>query len=66
MISQETRDKWHRQLNTIQGARQRNLLTVNDWEASFIDSVFDTMQKNNGDLSFKQSSVLARIYNRIE
>ena len=48
MISQETKDKWHKQLNAIQGARQRNLLVVNDWEASFIDSIFDTMQKNNG------------------
>ena len=65
MISEETKMKWHTQLNTIQHARQSNILELNEWEAGFIDSIFDAMQHNNGMISFKQSSVLSKIYQRI-
>jgi len=65
VISEETKMKWHTQLNTIQLARQANVLELNEWEAGFIDGVFNTMQANNGMISFKQSSVLSKIYKRI-
>lgn len=64
MISEETRMKWDRYLRTIHDSVVSGELNLNPWEEEFIDSI-STVLSNNKDLSFKQSSCLTRIYEKV-
>ncbi len=65
MISEETKEKWRRKLTSIAVARCSGKLTLSEWESGFIDSINTTIN-NDRELSFKQSSVLNKIYEKIE
>ena len=65
MISEETKEKWRKQLTTIAVARCSGNLTLSEWESGFIDSI-NTSINMDKELSFKQSSALSKIYGRIE
>lgn len=64
MISHDTRMKWDRYLKTIHAAVESGELDLNIWEEEFIDSI-STVLSNDKDLSFKQSSCLTRIYEKV-
>jgi hypothetical protein len=64
MISNETRLKWKNKLETIQVANDRGIIELTAWEVEFIDSI-DSIINNDGDLSFKQSSCLSKIYEKV-
>jgi hypothetical protein len=66
MISEETRKKWKQKIETIIGANESGygVLELTEWEASFIDSIEQQICSGK-DLSFKQSSILNKIYDRI-
>jgi hypothetical protein len=61
MISEETRNKWKSKLNHILKHQDK----LNEWEIGFIDSI-DILLSKNEDISFKQSSILSRIYIKVE
>lgn len=64
MSTPELREKWETKLETIQDAYDVCQIELSEWEGEFIDSV--SLQLAGGkDLSFKQSSCLSKIYNRI-
>lgn len=64
MISEETREKWKHKLETIEEAYNLGCVELSEWEQSFIDSI--SIQLSDGrELSFKQSSVLGKIYDKI-
>lgn len=65
MISQETRDKWEQKFDSIMVAIEVGELVPTDWEVDFLKSV-GTVLDGKTDISFKQSSVLSKIYDRIE
>jgi len=65
MISDETRDKWRDKLDTILGASEVGQCEMNDWESSFFNSIYTNVFANNKDLSWKQSQVLNKIYERV-
>lgn len=64
MISTELKNKWKIKIKTILEAQDTGIIKLNDWELGFIDSVDITLSENK-ELSFKQSSCLSKIYNRI-
>jgi hypothetical protein len=64
MISEETRMKWDRYLKTIHDSVESGELDLNPWEEEFIDSI-SIIRSNRKDLSFKQSSCLTRIYEKV-
>lgn len=65
MISQETRDKWAQKFDSIMAAIEQGKLTPTEWEVDFLKSVGTTLDGKT-DISFKQSSVMSKIYGRIE
>lgn len=64
MISEETRAKWNRRLKAIHGSVESGKLQLNSWEEEFIDSI-SVVLSNGKDLSFKQSSCLTQIYEKV-
>lgn len=64
MISEETRMKWNRYLKIIHTAVESGELQLNTWEEEFIDSI-SVVLSNGKDLSFKQSSCLTQIYEKV-
>jgi len=65
MISDELRNKWNKKVNAIKEAIENKSIDLNDWEISFIDSI-DIQLNSKKDISFKQSSILSKIYDKIE
>jgi hypothetical protein len=64
-VSEETRKKWREKIETILEALNLGFIELNEWESKFIDSVW--LQINTmHDLSFKQSSALNRIYEKVQ
>lgn len=64
MISTETREKWKRKIDAIHEAIKQEKLETSEWEREFIASIFIATHQEK-DLSFKQSSILGKIYARI-
>lgn len=64
-VTDEMRTKWRKRLSTIAEAREIGVLSLSDWETEFIDSI-EIQISNDRDLSFKQSSILGRIYARVQ
>jgi len=62
MISDETREKWKSELAYIQ---TYGLDYLNEWETEFLDSVIELLEFDE-DLSFAQSKVLRRIFDKIQ
>ena len=65
MISDELRNKWNKKVNAIKQAIENKSIDLNDWEISFIYSI-DIQLNSKKDISFKQSSILSKIYDKIE
>lgn len=65
-LSFERQEDWKKQLNTIFEATDKGLLKLNNWEQEFIDSISKQFFKKSKPLSFKQSSSLRKIYNKVE
>jgi len=61
MISDETRNKWKSKLKHILNHQDK----LSDWELTFIDSIDSVLSKDH-DISFKQSSILSKIYEKVE
>jgi hypothetical protein len=64
MISQQTIDTWNNKIKTIKSAIKTKHITLNDWELRFINNI-DSLLHSNIEISFKQSSTLSKIYDRI-
>ena len=64
-VTDEMRTKWRKRLSTIAEAREIGALSLSDWETEFIDSI-EIQISNDRDLSFKQSSILGRIYAKVQ
>lgn len=65
MLSKETKRNWRIQVETIQEAYNLCLIELNNWEIEFLDSI-EIQLHNKKDLSFKQSSILRKIYDKIQ
>lgn len=64
MITEGTKRAWRKQLSVIMEANEVCCIELNNWESEFLDSI--EIQLSNGrDLSFKQSSSLRKIYDKI-
>lgn len=64
MISDETKNKWKRKTNAIIEACDLGRIELNNWEEEFMDSI-SILVSEDMELSFKQSSTLNSIYERI-
>jgi hypothetical protein len=64
-VSQITRDKWKEKIETILEAYNYGCIELNDWEHQFIDSVYGQVFGEERDLTFKQSSALSKIYEKV-
>lgn len=62
MISKETRQKWRKAVDFI---IEHGDPYINSWEEEFVQNM-NVRLANGFDLTFKQSSVLHRIWERIE
>lgn len=62
MISQETRNKWTREVEFLE---ESGWDECSDWECGFIEAMSIRLEQG-GDLTFKQSSKLADIYKRVQ
>jgi hypothetical protein len=62
MISEETHEKWHRAVACL---LENGDPYLNEWEAEFLDSISIRLA-NNLDLTFKQSSILYKLWHRVE
>lgn len=65
MINNETRERWDRQISTIQGASNEKQIRLTEWEDEFLDSILYTLSKGK-DISWRQSKALRSIYKRVE
>lgn len=65
MISEDRKNEWRNQIETIVSEIEISKLILSEWENDFIDSV-DIQISDGKELSFKQSSILRKIYSRIE
>lgn len=64
MITEGTKRAWRKQLSIIMEANEVGCIDLNNWESEFLDSI--EIQLSNGrDLSFKQSSSLRKIYDKV-
>jgi len=64
-VSESTRLLWRKKIETIYEAFNYGCIELNEWESKFIDSIYSQINTLH-DLSFKQSSALSKIYNRIQ
>ena len=65
MISDETREKWKDKIETIFGASEVGQCEMNEWETDFMETIHNQVIYQNKDLSWKQTKVLNKIYERI-
>lgn len=63
-VSEFRKKEWRNQIEVILNEIEISELILTEWENEFIDSV-DIQLLGEKELSFKQSSVLRKIYNRI-
>jgi hypothetical protein len=63
-VSEETRKKWREKVETIIEANNYGCIELNEWESGFIDSVYVSILADK-DLTFKQSSALSKIYEKV-
>lgn len=63
-VSEETRDKWKSKLTAIRDAVNYKNIELSEWEDGFINSIYEPVFIGK-DISFKQSSCLSRIYQKI-
>jgi hypothetical protein len=63
-ISEQTKEGWKNKLKTVQEAHFRGCIELNKWELDFTISI-DLLLNEGKELSFKQSSVLSKIYAKI-
>jgi len=64
-MNAEIFEKWKIKKQAILDCYNSGHLDLNEWEINFIDSI-DILLSNNSELSFKQSSCLSKIFDRIE
>ena len=65
MLSEKRVQEWKDQLQTIFESIEVCCLSPNNWEVEFLDSI-ELQLSQDKELSFKQSSILRKIYGRIE
>ncbi len=65
MITEKRVTEWKHQIETIVEAIEVCCLDLNNWEVEFVDSV-EIYLSNGNKLSFNRSSILRKIYDRIE
>ena len=65
MITDEMRDKWKDKINSIYRAFEVDQIELNEWESDFIESLYERTFNQNKDLSWKQTKILNRIYEKI-
>ena len=63
-ISEQTKEGWKNKLKTVQEAYFWGCIELNKWELDFTISI-DLLLNEGKELSFKQSSVLSKIYAKI-
>jgi hypothetical protein len=63
-VSEETRKKWKDKLQTIEEALNCGCIELSKWEEEFLNSIHERVLADN-DISFKQSSCLSRIYEKV-
>ena len=63
-ISEKTKEGWKNKLKTVQEAYFVGCIELNQWELDFTISI-DILLNEGKELSFKQSSVLSKIYAKI-
>jgi hypothetical protein len=63
-VTEEMREKWKDKVETITKSIEYGQLELNEWETDFMNSIYGLVLDGK-DLSFKQSSCLTRIYNKI-
>jgi len=61
-VAKEFQEKWQRQINYLLEYAEGH---VTQWEADFIDSIAYELSKEKY-LTFKQSSVLRKIYDKVQ
>jgi len=61
-MSESLQEKWKRYADYI---NEYGDDCLNDWEADFMESITEHLEFGE-ELSFKQSSVLSRIYHKVE
>jgi hypothetical protein len=59
-------EQWENQFSIIEEAIDVGELELNDWEQDFYDSVRQQFYGKGKNLSFKQSSILRKIYDKVE
>ena len=63
-VSEETRKKWKDKLQTIEEALNYRCNELSKWEEEFLNSIHERIFADK-DISFKQSSCLSRIYEKV-
>ena len=64
-VTEKMRDKWKDKIKTICEASEVNQIELNEWEAEFINNIYDHAIYQEKDLSFNQSRALNNIYDKI-
>ena len=65
MINEKSVPEWKNQTEIIIESVEMCCLDLNKWEVEFVDSI-ELQLSQDRELSFKQSSILRKIYGRIE
>ena len=65
MLSDETKAKQRRKVDIIVEANESGQITLNEWESSFIDSVWERVNSGK-EITMNQSLALNKIYARID
>ena len=65
MTREELFEEWLTQIETILEAYDVQCVELTNWEVDFLESITDQL-KTAGEISFKQSSALRKIYNKIK
>ena len=63
-VSPDTRKKWREKVETIIEANNYGCIELSEWEFGFIDSIYVSILSDK-DLTFKQSSALSKIYEKV-
>ena len=65
MLTDETKAKHKRKVDLIVNAMESYEITLNEWETSFIESLFERVSSGK-EITMGQSLALNRIYARID
>lgn len=65
MLTDETKAKHRRKVESIADALDSGEITLSEWEESFIESLFERLSRGN-EITMGQSLALNRIYARID